>query len=299
MFIATEALREVRVVIQKKHLKIFSAIPFILVVAFSAMAADPAGKGPHAVCRFSERQHLITPEYHNAVIYFPCEKKDGPFAATTVTGGWTNVLEDMNWISRHVVTHGYVVIAITPNDNMGKNPEWRRAHNAGLAKLKSENQRKNSPIYGLVNTDALQIMGFSKGGGGALMAGADQREDVKSIQAMAPYADGGYDFSGIKGATLLITSRADRLAPAQKVHTMFASLPTHMDRTLASFRGFRHLEWLPVGLAENHKKALTLIVAWMKVYLDGDHRYARYMDGRQSGWFDEFWHYPAEKKQGK
>ncbi len=257
----------------------------------SGGAIDPTQKGEFTKCTYTE--NLDDQDYSSAIVYYPCEKKAGPFPASTLTGGWTNEKEEMDWIGSHLVTHGYILIAMTPNDKMGYNPQWRKAHNAGIAKLKSENKRSGSPIAGLVKTDALQIMGYSKGGGGTLLAAHDQGANLKTAQAIAPYMDTSYNIGNIKASTIIYTGVKDKVAPASQSLGMFAALPKSIDRTLAYFNGFGHMVWWNNGDADAHTKALTYIVSWMKVYLSGDNRYESYLDGSQQDWFYKFEHYDA------
>lgn len=261
-----------------------------------ASASDPAQPGAYTKCTYD--QGLEDADYKDAIVYYPCESSGGPFPASTLTGGWTNVKEQMDWIGSHVVTHGYVVIAMTPNDNMGFNSEWRKAHNAGIAKLKTENSRSGSPINGLVNTRALQIMGYSKGGGGTLLAANDQGANIKTAQALAPYIDyPQYDISNIKAATICYTGTEDTVAPPQRVVGMYQQLPRSIPRTLAYFNGMGHMAWWNMGSRDNHTKILTYMVSWMKVYLSDDSRFAPYLDGHQE-WFYQFEHGDANADGG-
>lgn len=258
-------------------------------------STEPAAAGQYTKCTYTEG--LEDSGYKDAVVYYPCETGDGPFPASTLTGGFTNTKEEMDWAGSHLVTHGYIIIAMTPNNKMGNNPQWRSAHNAGIAMLKSENGRSQSPIAGMVNTNALQIMGFSKGGGGTLLAAHDQGAAIKSAQALAPYMDTSYNISKIKAATIIYTGSDDVVAPPQPVEGMFEALTSSVERTLAYFDEMPHKGWMLDGSAEQHEKALTYMTSWMKVYLSGDSSFDGYIDGSQS-WFYRFEHYDSGEGPG-
>lgn len=249
---------------------------------------DPAAAGPYSVCSYT--LGLSDSGYADAEMFYPCETDQGPFAATTVTSGYTGTYSQMDWISEHLATHGYVVLAMTPNNIMGTNSSWREAHNAGIDQLIEETNRSSSAIYGMVETDKLQVMGHSKGGGGCLLASADQGSNIASTIALAPYMDFSYDLSTIASATQLQTGTDDAIASPDAVVDMFNSLPASVDRTLAYFDGIGHMAWASGG--ENHDWLKTYITAWMKVYLDGDTSYEQYIDGHQD-WFYRFEHYAA------
>ncbi len=247
----------------------------------------PTDKGKFTKCTYN--QNLRDAGWSSAIVYYPCEKGAGPFPASTLTGGWTNEKEEMDWLASHVVTHGYILIAMTPVNKMGLNPQWRTAHNAGIAKLKSENNNPSSPIAGLVNTNALQIMGYSKGGGGTLLAADDQGANLKTAQAIAPYFDTVHTLNKVRAATIIYTGTEDTVAVPQQSVMMYNSLPASIDRTLCYFNGFNHMVWWNKGDPTAHERALTYIVSWMKVYLSGDTSYKSYLDGSQP-WFFRFRH---------
>ena len=96
--------------------------------------------------------------------------------------GYFNTHDDMRWLAYHLVTHGYIIFAMTPTNVMDRTD----AQKADIAMLKSENTRSDSKIKGLVDTNKLQILGYGKGGGGALLASASFGSEVKSTQALAP-----------------------------------------------------------------------------------------------------------------
>lgn len=279
--------------------KYFHQILFLLISALMALggyacdhpavAETISSPGEFTKCTYNK--DLTSPDYNSAIVYYPCEKDLGPFAATTLTGGWINTKEDMSWLAGHLVTHGYILISMTPNDNMGENEEWEKAHKAGLAKLVSENKNAKSPIYGLVDTGAMQIMGFSKGGGGALLAAADMGSKVKSTQALAPYMDHEVEFTGIRSATICYSGSDDLIATPSVVADIFDSLPDDITRTMVVLSQAAHLDWVDGGNHQDRFK--TYITAWMKIHLNNDDSFKKYIKGTQE-WLTDFKHFEAD-----
>ncbi len=250
--------------------------------------------GDYSKCTYTKG--LSSPDFNSAVVYYPCETDHGPFAASTLTGGWINTKEDMTWLADHLVTHGYIIIAMTPTDNMGDNEEWKKAHKAGLNQLISENRRSQSPIHGLVDTTAMQIMGFSKGGGGALLAAADMGDKIKSTQALAPYMDHEFELDGIRSATICYSGSEDLIATHNVVADIFNSLPKGIDRTMVILNQAAHLDWMNEG--KNQDRFKTYITAWMKWHLDNDGDFKKYIEGTQE-WLRDFKHYDANSNAEK
>ncbi|MBP7342813.1 MAG: hypothetical protein KA957_10905 [Syntrophaceae bacterium] len=278
---------------------IFMSFAILLVCAtMTAAQTNPASTGSYTKCTYTPPSNS---GYAAASVWYPCSGA-GPFAATTLTGGYTNRYSDMAWIANHLVTHGYIIFAMTPNNIYGYNSSWTTAHKAGISMLKSENTRTGSyfrpnPIKGKVNTSRLQIMGFSKGGGGALLASADLGSGVQTTQALAPYMDFSYSLRNIKAKTICYTGRSDIIASDSAVVRMYNSLPTSIDRTLGYFNGFAHTDWM-TGTSYNtyNNRAKKYITAFMKYHLEGDAAYQTYLYGTEhnkdmsANWFYGYAH---------
>jgi len=262
-----------------------------------SVTPDPALKGQFTRCSYKPP---LDKAYVSAEIWYPCETAKGPFAATTLTGGYFNSHDDMRWIAYHLVTHGYIVIAVTPGDVMGKNPVWTEAHKSAISMLKSENTSEASKIKGIVDTTKLQIMGFGKGGGGVLLASAILGKEIKSTQALSPLMDDGYDLEDIKSATICYAGRDDDKSPAGKVVSMYKDVA--FVKVLAYFNNFPNRDWLNTGEVTNQTRAKIYITSWMKYYLDNNKDYQTYLFGEQhenhvkDGWFYDY--RTGDKKDG-
>lgn len=276
-----------------KSLALLGILTIIFSAAYRAiaepMAADPSLKGAFTRCSYKPPPN---PGYLTAEVWYPCETAKGPFAATTLMAGFFNSHDDMRWLAYHLVTHGYIIFGMTPTDVMGNNPLWTEAHKAGIAMLKSENARGDSKLKGLVDTNRLQLMGYGKGGGGALLASATLGSEVKSTQALAPYMDAGYDLDEIKSATICYAGRNDDTSPPGKVVSMYKDFS--FEKALAYFKNFPYTDWINTGDAVNQTHAKIYITSWMKYYLDGDKNYETYLYGEQheshmkAGWFYDY-----------
>jgi hypothetical protein len=276
-----------------KLLALLGILTIIFGAAYSAIAetgaADPSLKGAFTRCSYKPPKN---PGYLTAEVWYPCETAKGPFAATTLMAGYFNSHDDMRWLAYHLVTHGYIIFGMTPTDVMGNTPLWTDAQKAGIAMLKSENIRSDSKIKGLVDKSKLQIMGYGKGGGGALLASANLGSEVKATQGLAPYMDAGYDLDEIKSATICYAGRNDENSPPGKVVSMYKDFSS--EKALAYFKNFPYTDWINTGEAVNHTHAKIYITSWMKYYLDGDKNYATYLYGEQheshmkADWFYDF-----------
>ncbi len=279
----------------KKNLFVVS-LAVALTLSFHAMAlavTSPDAAGPYSTCTYTPPD---TSGYNGARVYYPCNIS-GTHGATTLTGGYTNTYSNMAWIANHLSKWGYIVFAMTPNNRYGNNPSWTSAHRSGIAQLKVENTRSGSPLQGKVDVSKLQIMGFSKGGGGALLASASLGAGVKTTQAMAPYMDSSYNLSAIRSATICYTGTSDYIASPGNVVRMYNSLPDAIDRTLGYFYNFSHTSWMP-GSSNNTytNRAKKYITAFMLYHMDANSSYQTYLYGSEhatdvnNGWFYGYAH---------
>lgn len=259
----------------------------------SSSVDDPSQTGPHSVCTYTSG--LSDGGYSSAIVHYPCSLS-GTVGATTLTGGYTNTKEQMAWLGSHVASHGFIVIAMTPTNRYGGTSVWQTAHRSGHAKLLSETNRSASPIYGHVDPARTQIMGFSKGGGGTLRAAEDLGTSIATAQALAPWMESSLRYTNwdIDVPTVMYTGEDDTIAQHAYVRTFFDNLPTNIDRLFVRFDDASHTQWYGNDSSSNAKdrsRFKTHVVAWMKVYLDGDSGYQSYIDGSDyssqasAGWY--------------
>ena len=280
----------------KTHLK-FASLAAGLALSASALAGPaPGTSGGQSVCNYS--LGLSSLSYQSARVSYPCNLS-GTAPATTLTGGYTNTKEDMYWLADHLTSHGYIVITMTPNNNLGLPPGWATAHKGGIDKLKSENTRLGSAIRGKVDTSKLGIMGFSMGGGGTLLAAGDLGSQIKTAVPLAPWLGVSIpSYRNIKAKTLVISGASDTVAFPGTIAGYYNNLPA-ITKGLAEVRGASHLDWFGVTASSSQQTRFkTLTTAWLKTYLTGDTSYQTYFNGTEhqknvsAGWYTQYKYVP-------
>lgn len=279
--------------IPSKTLRFALCTALLLGTGAAHASLPPANPGADSVCAYTSG--LSSSSYSSARVTYPCGLSKSTYPATTLTGGYSNTKEDMTWLANHLTSHGYIVIAITPNNIFGTPPGWATAHKGGISKLKSENTRSASPIFNKIDTKKLAVSGFSMGGGGALLAAADLKTQIAVALPLAPYLGfSSPNYSSISAKTLIQAGASDTVSYPSVVASYYQSLPTSISRALTTFRGATHLDWINSGSATQHARFKTLVTAWMKVYLDGDSAYQTHLDGAEHSrhlaedWFTRF-----------
>lgn len=248
--------------------------------------------GSYEICSYET--DLDNDGYASARMSYPCDLGAGPFPATTLTGGFTNTKEQMYWLADHLTTHGYVVLTMTPTNTLGVPPIWANAQVGGFAELEDENSRSNSPLAGNIDLSKRNLMGFSMGGGGVLLAAEEMGDAPTSSIALAPWL-GAYnvDYSQIDAPMLILGSENDELAYHSEEY--YAELPSNLERGLAIYAGGSHFNWFGGDPDTAYKlKFRTLVTAFLDVQLKGDNSAYSYFDGSEhdehvsEGWFSAF-----------
>jgi hypothetical protein len=262
-------------------------------------ASDPGVKGPYASCYYTA--NLSRAQYSGPRMYYPCAPGSassapivgGVFAASTLSPGFTNASSSMFWLGEHLASHGFIVLAMAPDNTWGNNPEWRDAHVDAYNELIEENGRSGSPIFAAVDVNKIQIMGYSKGGGGALMAAqqlSSQGKVVGAVQPLAPYYDSWSAVNLITAPVAIHGGSSDTVASTgSHAVPMFNGLATGTKRLLAIYSGLSHLPWVDSS-GTHHPRIKQYVTSWMKVYLSGDANYQKYVNGtnHNASWFSSF-----------
>jgi len=257
-----------------------------------ALPEGPAATGPYSMCSYSE--DLESDGYASARLSYPCELNAGPLPAVTLTGGYTNIKEQMYWLADHLTKHGYIVLTVTPNNIFGGLGSWEDAHRDAFYKLLDENDRMESPVANLVDTQRIALSGYSNGGGGALNVAKALGDEVHSVVGMAPYIPlfDTPDYSNVSANTLLLVGALDLTALPVTIEAAHEALPDDALRVYAKLSWVSHFDWIAFG--RSHNKFKGIILSWLDLSLKGSSEYEDYLfgDGHQEhvseGWYQEY-----------
>lgn len=251
--------------------------------------------GLHEICSYTNG--LNNDGYSSARVSYPCDLEDDRYPSTTLTGGFINTKENMYWLADHLTTHGIVVIAMTPTNRLGQPPIWKNAHIAGFQQLAAENINTSSPIYNKLDISKRNIMGFSMGGGGTLLASAELGSEHTSTIALAPWLGSHEpDYTAMNTPTLILGSENDSTAPNHKL--FYDNLPINITRGIAEFSDSTHGDWYGTSNPDKKAQFKALVTAWLKLYTDNDISAESYFTGEEhdqhlaEDWFTYFDYQP-------
>jgi dienelactone hydrolase len=211
------------------------------------------------------------PDYGTQTLYVP-EGAEPPLAAVAIVPGFNTPESSIQAWGPFLASHGIVALTIGTN-NPADSAELRsRALLDALETLRAENARAGRALEGQLATDRLGIMGWSLGGGGALIA-ASSTPSLKALVTMAAYGPGA-QYPQDQVPTLFLAGSADPNAGGQS-QGMFASLPDTTPKMLFEVQGGPHEIGNDPQNADGEIGRYGL--SWLEVFLVGDERYRQFL----------------------
>lgn len=209
----------------------------------------------------------------DAKLYYP-SNISGAKGATTMSAGYTQTLNNVEWLSQALAKEGFIVLGLTPTNNLGMVSGWRDMHKNGISKLMEFNG-SHSVLKGKIDIAKLQTCGHSKGGGGSLWASSQLQGTLKTTIGMAPYQEEFADSTlrSVTAATFVQAGASDTLATNSMTRGEYDALPTNISRMYAEYSGYGHLAW-DGATGSTASRISGDIIAWMRYYMEGNTSYA-------------------------
>ncbi len=264
----------------------------LLTACKDAPPEGPAAEGPYSLCSYKD--NLDAEGYASARLSYPCELDTEPLPAITLTGGYTNIKEQMYWLADHLTQHGYIVLTVTPNNIFGSVSFWEQAHQDAYYQLLDENKRPESPVANKIDITRIALAGYSNGGGGALEVANTLGDEIHSVVGMAPYIPiiGASVFDNVSANTLLLSGALDFTAFPPLIKSTHNNLSEGPLRLYAQFNGVSHFDWIALG--RQHNKFKGIILSWLGMSLKNSYQYEDYLIGEEhqehseAGWYKEY-----------
>ena len=152
---------------------------------------DDSADGPYQYSTITESQGLRNgPDYRDGVLYYPIDG-NYPYNSIVLTPGFGGGSSSMSSWGAFFASHGFVAMTIGPNDEINDS-HYQRGEGLidGIQTILEENNRLNSPVYGLINENSFTVSGYSMGGGAAhnaaLIAQENGLDYVKALISLNP-----------------------------------------------------------------------------------------------------------------
>jgi len=247
-----------------------------------APTAESASKpGPYKHKSYGQADGLRDgPNYSSQTLWMP-EDGTPPYAAVAIVPGWVSSEADIADWGPFLASHGIVALTIGTNNPPADLPAQRKdALLDALETIKAENTRDGGPLKGKLDLNRLGVMGWSMGGGGAVLAGLEHPE-LKAVIGLAAW--GEIPAPDMKPATMLIAGGnlpIDSLAGGQSQAT-YDSMKGSNPRLIYQVETGDH--WVANNPAHENGSIGRFGLAWLKTYLVGDSRYKQFLSVKPAG----------------
>lgn len=231
--------------------------------------------GPYEIRAYTTAP--VPDEYARATIYYPLDPEHR-IGGVAISPGFTQSQRHINWWGSRLASHGFAVLVLDTNSPQDR-PEARAAAlMAGIDTLQAENRRRGSPLYNRVDTARMAVMGHSMGGGGAMIAANEHGHRLRASIPFTPWQPAG-DFSNTTVPTLVLAGENDTIAAiADHAWPHYESLPGTTPKVYLEIADGDH--FVANNVAEQwHPLVGRYAIAWLKLYMDGDLRYADFIYG--------------------
>jgi dienelactone hydrolase len=235
--------------------------------------SDPVNIAQQGAYTFkSYTDGLDNPTYASSIMYYPADAPP-PFAAVVFSPGFTATKENyMDFLGPLLASHGIAILLTTPTTTADQPQQRGEDLQAAVAQIAMENSRDGSPLKGKLAPDRVCVTGHSMGGGGTLWAATSLGNKIRCAVPLQPWQP-GQSFDKIVAPTLFIAAEADTIAGvAQNAALFYKSIPDSVPKYYAEVKGASH--FLTTGnLGSAYDVQSKYMVAFYKVYLEGDMRY--------------------------
>ncbi len=264
----------------------------LLAVSATAMAqSNPYQRGPAPTTSsleassgpFTVRNFTVSRPsgYGGGTVYYPTNA-GGTVGAIAVVPGYTARQSSINWWGPRLASWGFVVITIDTNSTLDQPSARSRQQLAALDQVATLSRTSSSPIYNMVDTSRMGVMGWSMGGGGSLIS-TQTRPSIKASIPFAPW-NSSSNFSSVTVPTFIIACQDDLIAPVRSHASPFYNSMTRNPKQFLEVRNEGH------SCANSGNSDRDILgkkgVAWMKRFMDNDTRFTSFACTNQESSLD-------------
>jgi dienelactone hydrolase len=240
-------------------------------------ATGVALRGPYTVGTYTDG--LTSPLFTNPIIYYPMNATP-PFAAVALAQTIATTRTHLMAWGPVLASHG-IVAFLCDNNSPTENPPLRAdALQGQINMLKAENTRADSPLRAKLDEARFGLFGWGMGGGGAFYVANRIPEKIRAFVALAPWISemptgSVFGFDRLTAATLILVASGDSVAPPEEHARFYYQRLSAAPRALGETVGTEPSPPFPPSETEPGR----MVLAWFKLYLEGDARYETYFTG--------------------
>jgi triacylglycerol lipase len=228
-----------------------------------------ATSGPFTVST-SSVSSLVT-GFGGGTIYYPTTA--GSYGVIAVCPGYTGTQSSIAWFARRLATHGFVTIAIDTNSTLDQPSSRATQLRAALNYVVNSS---SSTVRSRVNGSIRGVAGHSMGGGGTLIASADD-STLRVGVPMTPWNTSSLAFRTIRVPQMIFGADGDTIAPyASHARPFYDAIPSTTSKAYGLLNSATH--FTPNTTDERIGR---YGVSFAKRFMYGDTRYSTFLTGTE------------------
>ena len=228
-----------------------------------------ATSGPFAVSTSSASGFLTG--FGGGTIYYPTTA--GSYGVIAVCPGYTGTQSTIAWFARRMATHGFVTIAMDTNSIYDQPGSRATQLRAALNYVLNDS---SSTVRARINRNIQGVAGHSMGGGGTLIASADD-PSLKVGIPLTPWNTSTLAFRNITVPQMIFGADGDTIAPdGSHARPFYDIIPTSTSKAYARLNNASH--FTPNSTDERMGR---YGVAFAKRFAYGDTRYTTFLAGTE------------------
>ena len=219
-----------------------------------------------------------------ATVYYPTNAEP-PFASLVFCPPYTgSQIMYRDW-GPFFASHGIVMVLMDTETTMDQVDQRAPQQREVLDALKSKNSDPGSPLYGKLDTSRMGVTGWSMGGGATWINSAEY-PGLKTAMSLA-----GHNLTSLNRSsrgdntripTLIFNGATDFsiLGGLGQSDGVYRSIPSGVPKVIYEVATAGHFTWgTPTQASDN---VAELALAFQKTFLEGDLRWAQYIDRPRS-----------------
>jgi dienelactone hydrolase len=227
-----------------------------------------ASSGPFSV---SSSRVYIASGFGGGTIYYPTTA--GRYGVIAVCPGFTGTQSSISWFARRLASHGFVTIAMDTNSTLDQ-PDSRATQLRAALNYVINNS--SSTVRSRVNSSIRGVAGHSMGGGGTLIASADD-STLKVGVPMTPWNTSSLAFRSIRVPQMIFGADGDTIAPdSSHARPFYDAIPS------TTYKGYGLLNSASHFTPNSTDERIGRYgVSFAKRFMYGDTRYSTFLTGSQ------------------
>lgn len=239
--------------------------------------STPNRRGPFRAASYA-LPYSFGQSYGGGTVYYPADAEP-PLSAVVMCPGYTALQSSIADWGPFFASHGIVLLTIDTLTPLDQVTQRARELLDALNDLKDEDDRFGSPLRGKLSPHRYGVAGWSMGGGATWIVSAEHPE-LKSAVTLAGHnltAGGSVGSVGSRVPTLMLNGGTDVsiLGGLGQSEAAYSAIPESTPKLLYVMALEGHFSWgTPTT---NNNASGRYVLAWEKVFLEGDQRYRRFL----------------------